>query len=111
MRHRANSATGEPAPCSPVPAGAHTRVPRERRIASGGVVRVVSAEPAGPGVDAIVCEYDFPDARWTQTFLSRPLTPRQFEEALAGAGLAVESYATEDGTWVRAVPVRGAGGT
>ncbi|WP_030548713.1 bifunctional 2-polyprenyl-6-hydroxyphenol methylase/3-demethylubiquinol 3-O-methyltransferase UbiG [Streptomyces albus] len=86
------------------PADAHTRVPRERRLAGGGVVRVVAAEPAGPGVNAIRCEYDFPDARWTQTFLSRPLAPREFEEALAGAGLAVESYATEDGTWVRAVP-------
>ncbi|MBQ0986280.1 class I SAM-dependent methyltransferase [Streptomyces sp. F63] len=88
------------------PEDAHTRVPRERRVAGGGVIRVVSAEPAGPGVNAIRCEYDFPGARWTQTFLSRPLTPREFEAALAGAGLAVESYATEDGTWVRAVPAR-----
>jgi hypothetical protein len=48
-------------------------------------------------------EYVFPDGTWTQTFLSRPLTAEQFEEALAEAGLKVDRYLTEDGMWVRAV--------
>jgi SAM-dependent methyltransferase len=84
----------------------HERVPREGRIGEG-VVRIVSSEPAGPGVRSVHVEYVFPDARWTQTFLARPLTTRQFEDALAAAGLAVDAYLTEDRTWVRALPIAG----
>ncbi len=60
----------------------------------------------GDGVNAVRAEYEFPDAVWTQTFRARPLTEEQFEEALGEAGLAVDRYLTDDGTWVRAVPVR-----
>ncbi|MEV7981015.1 class I SAM-dependent methyltransferase [Streptomyces sp. NPDC086519] len=82
----------------------HTKVPRERVDPSGYTVRLVSAEPVGDGVNSVRAEYEFPDATWTQTFLARPLTRDQFEEALAEAGLEVSEYLTEDGTWVRAVP-------
>ncbi|MFJ9243309.1 class I SAM-dependent methyltransferase [Streptomyces sp. NPDC101776] len=85
----------------------HTKVPRERIDPSGFTVRMVSAEPVGDGVDSVHAEYVFPDAVWTQTFLSRPLTKDQFEEALAEAGLKVDSYLTPDRIWVRAVPVAG----
>ncbi|WP_371477935.1 class I SAM-dependent methyltransferase [Kitasatospora sp. NBC_00315] len=81
----------------------HERLPRERRIGDG-LSRVVSAEPAGPGVNSVHVEYVFPDASWTQTFLSRPLTPEAFEQALAEAGLTVTEYLTQDSTWARAVP-------
>ncbi|MFE9018053.1 class I SAM-dependent methyltransferase [Streptomyces sp. NPDC007808] len=81
----------------------HTNVPRERVDPSGFTVRVVSAEPVGDGVNSVYAEYEFPDATWTHTFLSRPLTKKQFEDALAEAGLKVDEYLTEDGTWVRAV--------
>jgi hypothetical protein len=50
-------------------------------------------------------EYGFPDAHWTQTFRSRPLTVQQFETALRDAGLFVERYLTSDGTWVAASPI------
>jgi SAM-dependent methyltransferase len=83
----------------------HTNLPRERRDPSGFTVRMLSAEPVGDGVNSVRAEYVFPDAIWTQTFLARPLTKEQFEEALAEAGLKVDRYLTEDGTWVRAVPV------
>lgn len=83
----------------------HTDLPRERVDPSGFTVRMVSAEPVGDGVNSVRAEYEFPDAVWTQTFLARPLTKKQFEEALAEAGLAVDKYLTEDGTWVRAVRV------
>jgi hypothetical protein len=63
----------------------------------------MSARPAGDGVNSVRAEYEFPDAVWTQTFLSRPLTKEQFEEALAEAGLRVDRYLTEDRIWVRAV--------
>jgi SAM-dependent methyltransferase len=80
----------------------HTNLPRERVDPSGFTVRTVSAEPAGDGVNSVYAEYEFPDATWTQTFLSRPLTKEQFEEALAEVGLKVDKYLTEDRTWVRA---------
>ncbi|MER6536133.1 class I SAM-dependent methyltransferase [Streptomyces sp. 900105755] len=82
----------------------HVKVPRERVDPGGYTVRILSADPVGDGVNSVHAEYEFPDATWTQTFLARPLTPEQFEEALAEAGLEVAEYLTEDGTWVKAVP-------
>ncbi|MFF1704167.1 class I SAM-dependent methyltransferase [Streptomyces sp. NPDC058252] len=81
----------------------HTNVPRERVDPSGFTLRIVSAEPVGDGVNSVHAEYEFPDATWTQTFLARPLTRDQFEEALREAGLRVDRYLTGDGVWVRAV--------
>ncbi|MEV5487269.1 class I SAM-dependent methyltransferase [Streptomyces bobili] len=81
----------------------HTGLPRERVDPSGFTTRILSAEPVGDGVDSVRAEYVFPDAIWTQTFRSRPLTKEQFEQALAEAGLRVDRYLTEDGIWVRAV--------
>ncbi|MFC9457473.1 class I SAM-dependent methyltransferase [Streptomyces sp. NPDC056983] len=82
----------------------HTNLPRERVDPSGFTVRIVSAEPVGDGVNSVRAEYEFPDAAWTHTFLARPLTREQFEEALAQAGLKVDRYLTDDQVWVRAVP-------
>ncbi|WP_086722676.1 class I SAM-dependent methyltransferase [Streptomyces carpinensis] len=85
----------------------HTDLPRERVDPSGFTVRILSAEPVGDGVDSVRAEYVFPDATWTQTFLSRPLTGEQFEEALEEAGLQTDRCLTDDGTWVRAVRRQG----
>lgn len=82
----------------------HTDVPRERVDPAGFTVRMLSAEPVGDGVNSVRAEYAFPDAVWTQTFRSRPLTQEQFEAALEEAGLRADAYLTRDGTWVRAVP-------
>lgn len=84
----------------------HTNLPRERVDPGGYTVRILSAEPVGDGVNEVRAEYVFPDAVWTQTFRSRPLTKEQFEQALEEVGLRVDKYLTEDGIWVRAVPVR-----
>jgi SAM-dependent methyltransferase len=81
----------------------HDRVPRESPLGDG-LSRVVSSTDAGDGVRSVVVEYEFPDARWTQTFRSRPLTVEQFECALTEAGLSIERYLTSDGTWVSARP-------
>ncbi|WP_055491931.1 bifunctional 2-polyprenyl-6-hydroxyphenol methylase/3-demethylubiquinol 3-O-methyltransferase UbiG [Streptomyces sp. TP-A0356] len=81
----------------------HARVPRERVDPSGCTIRIVSSEPVGDGAHSVCAEYEFPDATWTQTFLSRPLSKEQFEEALEEAGLRVDRYLTEDRMWVRAV--------
>ncbi|MFE9328490.1 class I SAM-dependent methyltransferase [Nocardia sp. NPDC052278] len=80
----------------------HANLPRERTNPGGFTVRIVSAEPIGDGVDSVYAEYEFPDATWTHTFLSRPLTTEQFEAALAEVGLRVDEYLTRDRTWVRA---------
>ncbi|MFD0276120.1 class I SAM-dependent methyltransferase [Kitasatospora sp. NPDC127111] len=79
-------------------------IPRERSLGPGALVRIASATPVGDGVNSVHVEYEFPDARWTQTFLARPLTTAAFEQALAESGLAVDRYLTEDRTWVRARP-------
>ncbi|CAM5369601.1 class I SAM-dependent methyltransferase [Streptomyces aurantiogriseus] len=83
----------------------HTNLPRERVYPTGFTSRILSAEPVDDGVHSVHAEYTFPDAIWTQTFRSRPLTKEQFEEALAEAGLRVDRYLTEDRVWVRAVLV------
>jgi SAM-dependent methyltransferase len=88
----------------------HERVPRETQVA-GGLIRIVSSVPATAEARSVHVEYQFPDARWTQTFLSCPLSTEQFEQALAQAGLAVDAYLTDDRTWVRAVPRRPAAAT
>ncbi|MFH8386005.1 class I SAM-dependent methyltransferase [Kitasatospora sp. NPDC018058] len=83
----------------------HLNVPRESRIGTDGTARILSATPVGDGVNSVHAQYEFPDGTWTQTFLSRPLTTEAFEQALADAGLRVETYLTEDRTWVRARPL------
>lgn len=85
--------------------GWHENLPRESPLGPDGVARVLSSEPASPGVRSVHVEYVYPDARWTQTFLSRPLTAEEFTSALTAAGLAVDAALTPDGVWVRALPV------
>ena len=82
--------------------GWHDNLPQERPIGDG-VARILSSEPVAPGVRSVRTEYVFPDATWTQTFRSRPLTTEQFENALAADGLTVDAYLTPDRTWVRAL--------
>ncbi|MFJ9446958.1 class I SAM-dependent methyltransferase [Kitasatospora sp. NPDC101235] len=84
----------------------YRNVPRESRIpGTDGVFRLTSSTAVGDGVNSVHAEYEFPDGTWTQTFLSRPLSTEAFEQALADAGLRVESYLTEDRVWVRARPI------
>jgi SAM-dependent methyltransferase len=75
----------------------------ERALDGGGMMRVLSSEPVAAGLRSVHVEYVYPDARWTHTFLSRPLSTAAFESALAEASLAVSEYLTSDRTWVRAV--------
>ncbi|MFI0979588.1 class I SAM-dependent methyltransferase [Streptomyces sp. NPDC021093] len=90
-------------------AGRHEGLPVERQYPDGGLVRIVSSEPAAgegrPGTRSVHVQYEFPDAHWTQTFLSCPLTEQEFETALEEAGLKVDAYLDPERTWVRAVPV------
>ncbi|MFJ9667062.1 class I SAM-dependent methyltransferase [Streptomyces sp. NPDC101219] len=81
----------------------HSDVPRERVDPAGFTVRILSATPVGDGAVSVHAEYVFPDATWTQTFRSRPMTREEFEDALGEEGLRVDRYLTEDHMWVRAV--------
>jgi hypothetical protein len=85
-------------------AGWHTQIPRQGP-AGDGTSRVVASDDLGDGVREVRVEYDFPDAHWTQTFRSRPLSTGQFEQALRDAGLFVERYLNPEGTWVAASPL------
>lgn len=85
----------------------HTDVPRERTDPAGGTIRIASSTPVGDGVHSVHVEYVFPDAVWTQTHRSRPMTDEQFAAALSEEGLKVDRVLTEDGMWVRVVPVEG----
>ncbi|MEU6845108.1 class I SAM-dependent methyltransferase [Streptomyces sp. NPDC046716] len=86
--------------------GAYENLPRERHFADQGfTIRMVSSEPVGGGVRSSKVEYLFPDAVWTQTYRIRPMTPEEFEQALAEADLKVDRYLSEDRVWVRVVPV------
>ncbi|WP_254705549.1 class I SAM-dependent methyltransferase [Streptomyces vilmorinianum] len=82
----------------------HRNLPREREDPAGCTVRIVSADPVGDGVDSVLAEYVFPDTTWTQTFRSRHLSKEDFERHLGEAGLVVDTYLTDDATWVRARP-------
>ncbi|MEU1467809.1 class I SAM-dependent methyltransferase [Streptomyces sp. NPDC005761] len=82
----------------------HADLPREGVHPAGYTTRILSSDPVGDGVRSVRVEYEFADARWTQTFLSRPLSKEQFEGHLDAAGLRVDRCLTEDGIWVRAVP-------
>ena len=81
----------------------HDQVPRET-TRGDGVVRVLSSDDVGDGVRSVEVEYVFPDARWTHTFRSRPLSTEAFEQALQDAGLGIDRYLTPDRTWVQARP-------
>lgn len=81
-----------------------SELPWERTDPSGGLIRIVSAEPVGDGVRSVRVEYHFDDARWTQTFLSRELSEQDLARHLAAAGLSVDRTLTQDGVWVLARP-------
>jgi SAM-dependent methyltransferase len=62
------------------------------------------SRPAPDLVSATV-EYLVGEQRWTQTFTSMRLEDAELATALAGAGLRLDRYLTENHSWFRAVPV------
>jgi SAM-dependent methyltransferase len=82
----------------------HHDVPRRRPLPPDGEMHVVSSVAVAPGVNSVHVEYLYPDATWSQTFLSRPLSRAELGSALAAEGLAADGHLTDDQTWVRAVP-------
>ena len=60
---------------------------------------------AMPDLISATIEYVADDRRWTQTFTAVRLDEDQLGAVLAGAGLRLDRYLTEDRSWLRAVPV------
>jgi SAM-dependent methyltransferase len=81
----------------------HDNVPRSGALGDG-VVRVTRSDEVRPGVRSVHVEYDLPDARWTHTFQSRPLSQAAFEALVQEADMIVDAYLTGDRTWVRCRP-------
>jgi SAM-dependent methyltransferase len=79
------------------------------RTADGITFRLRDLRRPGPGLLAATVEYQVGERVWTQSFTTERLDDQALAAALAEAGLAVDAYLTEDGSWVRAVPAsRGA---
>ena len=74
-------------------------------VAGGVIHRLRNVSRPGPGLLAATAEYQVGDRVWTQTFTAERLDDEALAAALAEAGLAVDTYLTGDGSWVRAVPV------
>lgn len=70
----------------------------------GLVIRLRDVSRPEPGLVRATVEYQAGDLLWTQTFGTRRLDDPALRELLAGAGLALDRYLTDDRAWVRAVP-------
>ncbi len=68
-------------------------------------VRGVS-RPAADLVSATM-EYVDGDRVWTQTFMARRLDDAELAAVLAGAGLRLDRFLTDDHSWLRALTDRG----
>lgn len=77
----------------------YDQVPSERPMPHG-VMRLVRADEAEPGIRSVTLEYALPEGTWTQTFRSRELTEAAFEELLASAGLTGVTYLNDERTWI-----------
>jgi SAM-dependent methyltransferase len=78
-------------------------VPGERE-AGEMVSRLRDVARPAPGLLSATVEYQIGDDVWTQWFTARQVDDGELAAALAEAGLVVDEYLTDDGTWVRAIP-------
>ena len=60
--------------------------------------------PARPGLVSATMEYVDGDRVWTHAFTARRLDDADLTAVLAGSGLRLDRYLTEDRSWLRAVP-------
>jgi SAM-dependent methyltransferase len=71
----------------------------------GVIYRLRDVSRPAPDQISATAEYVAGDRRWTQTFTTNRLDEDVLVAELAGAGLRLERYLTDDRTWFRAVPV------
>ncbi len=81
----------------------------ESESTSGGITfRLRDVSRPAPNLVSATVEYLVGGRRWTQTFTSMRLDESELRAALAGAGLRLDRYLTEDRHWFRALPRPGA---
>jgi SAM-dependent methyltransferase len=74
----------------------------------GVLFRMRDVSRPAPDQIAATVEYVAGDRRWTQTFTTNRLDEDVLIAALAGAGLRLDRYLTDDRSWFSAVPVAAA---
>jgi SAM-dependent methyltransferase len=70
----------------------------------GVTIRVRDVSRPAPGLVSATMEYVDGDRVWTHTFTVRRLDDAELTAVLAGSGLRLDRYLTEDRSWLRAVP-------
>jgi SAM-dependent methyltransferase len=71
----------------------------------GMIFRVRNVSRPAPDLVSAVMEYVDGDRVWTHAFTARRLDDAELTAVLAGAGLRLDRYLTDDRGWLRAVPV------
>jgi SAM-dependent methyltransferase len=74
-------------------------------VRDGMTFRMRDVSRPAPGLVSATVEYVDGDRVWTQTFTARRLDDTELAAVLAGAGLRLDRYLTDDHAWLRAVPV------
>jgi SAM-dependent methyltransferase len=72
----------------------------------GVLYRLRDVSRPAPNLVCATVEYVAGDRRWTQTFTAERVDEAELSASLAGAGLSLDRYLTEDRSWLRAVPAR-----
>jgi hypothetical protein len=73
-------------------------------VRDGMTVRLRDVSRPAPNLVSATVEYEVGDRLWTQTFTAMSLDDAELASALAGAGLRLDRYLTQDRSWFRAVP-------
>jgi SAM-dependent methyltransferase len=75
-------------------------------VRDGIIFRMRDVSRPAPGLVSATVEYVDGDQVWTQTFTARRLDDTELAAVLAGAGLRLDRYLTDDHAWLRAIPER-----
>ena len=70
----------------------------------GIIFRMRDVSRPAPNLVSATVEYMDGDQVWTQTFTARRLDDTELAAVLAGAGLRLDRYLTDDRSWLCAVP-------
>ena len=85
------------------PAGSASATDAEY-VRDGIIFRVRNVSRPAPDLVSAVMEYADGDQVWTHAFTARRLDDAGLTAVLAGAGLRLDRYLTDDQAWLRAVP-------
>jgi hypothetical protein len=75
-------------------------------VRDGIIFRMRDVSRPATGLVTTTVEYVDGDRVWTQTFAARRLDDTELAAVLAGAGLRLDRYLTDDHAWLRTMPAR-----